>query len=182
VPLPASDVASLDCLYLDYDGVVHAGGALRHREPPFLRSAHRGHELFEYLPTLELLLEPYPTVRIVLSTSWVTALSFEQAKSFLTLELQRRVIGATYDRRVMSLRKFQEMPRYKQILQDVERRKPARWIAIDDYFGEDVPASAQVHFVKTPPRLGLGSSSAVKRLKRCLMDAYSPEICRNHKK
>jgi hypothetical protein len=97
-----SEVANrLDCIYLDYDGVLHGGGATRHRRPPNIRHELPGHELFEHLPVFEALIAPYPAVRIVLSTSWVRALDFERAKGYLTPTLQQRVIGATYHRRLM---------------------------------------------------------------------------------
>jgi hypothetical protein len=160
--------SSLDCIYLDYDGVVHGGGATRHRKPPNIRPELPGHELFEHLPIVQSLLEPYPAVRIVLSTSWVRALDFGRAKNYLTPDLQQRVIGATYHRRLMLRREFDDTPRYKQILQDVERRRPHRWLAIDDDFGEGVPKWAWAYFVQTPSTQGLGCQAAVEELKRRL--------------
>lgn len=160
--------SSLDCIYLDYDGVVHGGGATRHRKPPNIRPELPGHELFEHLPILQSLLEPYPAVRIVLSTSWVRALDFGRAKNYLTPQLQQRVIGATYHRRLMLHREFDDTPRYSQILQDVERRRPHRWLAIDDDFGEGVPKWAWTYFVQTPSTQGLGSQAAVEEFKRRL--------------
>jgi len=159
---------SSDCIYLDYDGVVHGGGATRHRKPPNIRPELPGHELFEHLPIVHSLLEPYPAVRIVLSTSWVRALDFGRAKNYLTAELQQRVIGATYHRRLMLRREFDDTPRYKQILQDVERRRPHRWLAIDDDFGEGVPKWAWAYFVQTTSTQGLGCQAAVEELKRRL--------------
>lgn len=158
----------LDCIFLDYDGVLHGGGATRHRKPPNIRPELPDHELFEHLPILESLLEPYPTVRLVLSTSWVRELDFDRAKGYLTPGLRQRVIGATYHRRLMLRRDFDDTPRYAQILQDVERRRPHRWLAIDDEFGEGVPRWAWAHFVQTPSTLGLGCPIAVEVLRRQL--------------
>jgi hypothetical protein len=162
----------LDCIYVDYDGVVHGGGATQHRKPPAIRPALPGHELFEHLPILESLLEPYPTVRLVLSTSWVRALDFDRAKSYLTPKLQQRVIGGTYHRRLMPKYQFDNTPRYGQILQDVERRQPCRWLAIDDDFGEGAPEWAWAHFVQTSYVLGLGCLATVEELKCRLEMAF----------
>jgi hypothetical protein len=53
--------SGFDCLFLDYDGVVHGGGATYHRKKlPNIRPELPGHELFEHLPIVESLLEPYP--------------------------------------------------------------------------------------------------------------------------
>ena len=169
-----SEVANrLDCIYLNYDGVLHGRGATRHRRPPNIRHELPGHELFEHLPVFEALIAPYPAVRIVLSTSWVRALDFERAKGYLTPTLQQRVIGATYHRRLMLSREFDDTPRYAQILQDVERRRPHRWLAIDEDFGESVPQWAWAHFVQTSYTLGLGCPSAVEVMKRRLEVAFN---------
>jgi HAD domain in Swiss Army Knife RNA repair proteins len=159
--------SGFDCLFLDYDGVVHGGGATYHRKKlPNIRPELPGHELFEHLPIVESLLEPYPAVRIVLSTSWVRALDFKRAKSYLTPGLQQRVIGATYHSRRM--REFDHTPRYAQILQYVERHRPHRWLVIDDDFGEGVPQWAWTYLVQTPSSQGLGCPAAVDELKRRL--------------
>jgi HAD domain in Swiss Army Knife RNA repair proteins len=189
---------SLDCIFLDYDGVVHGGGATRHRKPPNIRPELPGHELFEHLPIVESLLAPYPAVRIILSTSWVREWDFDRAKSYLTPGLQQRVIGATYHRRLMLRREFDDIPRHAQILQDVERRRPHRWLAIDDDFGVGVPQWAWTYFVQTPFTQGLGCPALVEELKRRLEVVFnrppekfifdnaekfliSPELARNAK-
>ncbi|MDX6557972.1 MAG: hypothetical protein QOF72_1021 [Blastocatellia bacterium] len=190
--------SSLDCIFLDYDGVVHGGGATRHRKPPHIRPELPGHQLFEHLPIVESLLAPYPAVRIILSTSWVPELDFDRAKSYLTPGLQQRVIGATYHRRLMLRREFDDIPRHAQILQDVERRRPHRWLAIDDDFGEGVPQWAWTYFVQTPSIRGLGCPAAVEEFKHRLDVVFnrppeksvfdnaekfliSPELARNAK-
>src|SRR5882672_4978285 len=113
-PMKSPIPSGFDCLFLDYDRVVHGGGATYHRKNrplrllPNIRPELPGHMLFEHLPIVESLLEPYPAVRIVLSTSWVRALDFKRAKSYLTPGLQQRVIGATYHSRRM--REFDDTP------------------------------------------------------------------------
>lgn len=78
------------------------------------------HCLFEHAPLLVKLLEPYPDVQIVLSTSWVHWRGYEHAPDRLPTELARRCVGATFHKR-MSRDAFLQMPRGLQI-----------WLAIDD--------------------------------------------------
>ncbi len=91
-----------------------------------------GHTLFEWMPILEELLEPYPTVKIVLSTSWVRAFGFEFAKSRLSKSLQSRVIGATFDNRMMQKLEFDLLTRGAQVGNDLRTRKPDKWLILDD--------------------------------------------------
>jgi len=110
---------------------------------------------------LEFLLEPFPDICIVLSTSWVRVIGFEQARSRLTQAVQRRVIGATFERGVTDERDFQSLTRAEQIIQDVERRKIESWLAIDD----DAfrwPDSCRTRLIKTLGAYGL-SDPAVQR-------------------
>lgn len=91
-----------------------------------------GRTLFEWMPILEKILTPYPQVAIVLPTSWVRARSFDFAKAQLSPALQQRVIGVTYHRREMNKYVFLDKPRWQHIAEDVERRKPKAWVALDD--------------------------------------------------
>jgi len=169
----SNPVSSADfVIYLDVDGCLHGGGATKHRTPPTIRPELPGHTLFECAPILEGILEPYPDIGIVLSTSWVRVLGFERAKSYLIPSLQARVIGATYHKRYMSKADFEAMPRHAQILQDVARRRPREWIAIDDEFGDDVPDAAWPHFVQTPSELGLACPRAAAALTQLLSSFY----------
>lgn len=127
-------------LYLDFDGVLHhedvcmstkrglffGGNALSHG----VRNAHT-HRLFEHAPLLVALLDPYPDVQIVLSTSWVRWRGYAHARARLPVELARRCVGATFHRH-MNRDAFQQLSRGFQIWLDVERRLPSNWLAIDD--------------------------------------------------
>ena len=69
-------------LFLDFDGVLHpVGGDVAP---------------LEYAPVLVQLLAPHSNVHIVLSTSWVGTFGFDNTRAMLPLELQHRVVGATY--------------------------------------------------------------------------------------
>lgn len=125
-PLP--DIAKV--LYLDFDGVLHDGEVYFHpRRGIYIATA--GRTLFEWMPILERLLAPHPDVGIVLSTSWVRVRSFQYAKKRLSPALQTRVVGATFHSDMWE-EGFSHKPRGVQIAEDVQRRRPQSWFAIDD--------------------------------------------------
>ncbi|WP_331935436.1 HAD domain-containing protein [Cupriavidus taiwanensis] len=47
--------------------------------------------------TLAELLRPYPSVEIVLTTSWLQSLTLDRVIAYLPPELARRVVGSTKD-------------------------------------------------------------------------------------
>jgi hypothetical protein len=123
----------MDLLFLDYDGVCHSGDVWYEPASGQVRLRVPGHELFESLPVLEAAIAPYPSLAIVLSTSWVQTFGFEKTREFLPESLQRRVIGATYDPQSPDAWRFARLTRYDAIALDVQRRKPkTRWLALDD--------------------------------------------------
>lgn len=132
-------------LYLDFDGVLHHCDVMNKPDKPPSLDARLG-VLFEHAPRLAQALEPFPDVRIVLSTSWVRERSFSFAKRRLPATLQKRVIGATFhsamqhvdafiDPGYSSYRfrcAFDRLTRYQAIKNDAYRRQQPNWIAIDD--------------------------------------------------
>lgn len=119
-------------LYLDYDGVLHHENVrISNKSGPFLL-AHERYSLFQHAELLASLLEPYPDVLIVLSTSWAVRYGVSSATKRLPNTLQRRVVGGTYHSRHMHKFEFQEMHRGQQVTADVERRQPRDWLALDD--------------------------------------------------
>jgi hypothetical protein len=153
-------------LYLDYDGVLHHENVMRHPRRGIYLDAPEEFTLFQHMPSLEALLAPYPEVRIVLSTSWVRVLGYSRTLKRLTPGLQARVIGATYHSRMHS-GAFAMLPRGVQVLDDVERRRPADWIALDD---DDVgwPTEHRDRLVLTDERLGLSAPGAPDEFKKKL--------------
>ncbi|MBC3830967.1 hypothetical protein H8K33_05570 [Undibacterium amnicola] len=140
-------------LYLDYDGVLHDDAVYWHpKHGIYLKTP--GRTLFEWMYILENLLSPHPDVGIVLSTSWVRAKSFEYAKSQLSAPLREKVIGATFHRREMHKIEFDLTARGVQIWNDVQRRNPTSWFAIDND-NERWPAHCRDKLVLTQDRLGL---------------------------
>jgi HAD domain in Swiss Army Knife RNA repair proteins len=175
----------MDVIYCDYDHVLH-GGALRYRKPPSLRPETPGRILFQNAPILVPLLDPYPDLKIVLSTSWVKELGSGRARGYLPQALQQRVVGATFHKRHMRKDESSNLTRYEQIMADVQRRRPTRWLAIDDDLQDWRPEHA-LHIVLMPLVLGLSSHAAALELQRRLAKVFGsvekflihPDLARN---
>lgn len=158
-------------LYLDFDGVLH--------RQLTLTQSRRGDSvpLFEFAERLAGLLAPYPDLKIVLSTSWVVTHGFEASRRSLRHpDLYSRVVGATYNPLTMSLARFGERPRWRQIIDDVKRRRPERWIAVDDDVSKRLPIRYNDVFVEVPSRCGLGCAAAVDRLEMALEFWFAPRM------
>lgn len=115
-------------LYLDYDGILHPADVRVTQDEPlrpqvYVRGEPTDQPLFRYMSLLELLLAPYPELKVVLATSWVPAFGYEFAVKRLTPALQQRVIGATT---------FPAPTRFDSIEIDAESRGLTRWLALDD--------------------------------------------------
>ena len=124
-------------LYLDFDGVLHHEDVWWHaRRGVYIKTP--GYRLFEHVPLLEEALSAFPEVRIVLSTSWVRYQRFSGSVKRLGPSLRERVIGATFHSR-MSRQGFESLPRGIQVLNDVARRRPSQWVALDDDVENWVP-------------------------------------------
>ena len=181
-PIPPPRIRGGCVLYLDFDGVLHSSAvyvsrkqgihfgdeALEHGK----RTGHV-HRLFEHAALLESLLEPYPQVKIVLSTTWAQS-GYSQARKRLPQALQARCIGATFHR-AMSKQLFRQASRGMQIYADVCRRKPDHWLAIDDdYFGW--PAWAQDQLVRTDRDWGIAEQGVLERLRGKLREVFGDEV------
>jgi len=159
-----ASVQLLHVLYLDYDGVAHPDSVYRTRNGIELLH-HPGHSLFEHVPLLDELLAPYPEVKIVLSTSWLLIKGgYDHAKARLSPTLQERCIGGTFHRREMRKAWFQSKSRPEQVLLDVSRRNPARWIAVDDS-PEEWPDWTSAHVVRTDPTHGIAENRVLSELR-----------------
>jgi hypothetical protein len=153
--------------YLDFDGVLHDSSVwLTHDQGIVIDTP--GRRLFEWEFILVDLLTPYPDVRIVLSTSWVTAKGFNFAKGRLNSLIRTRVVGATFDERLMSDEEFKMKPRGAQIAADVGRRQPVDWFAIDDD-GFGWPAWAQDKLVLTKGGAGLTELAVQEEIRERLV-------------
>jgi hypothetical protein len=154
----------MDVIFLDYDGVAHPGDVWYETAARQVRLRAPGHELFESLPVFEAAIAPYPSLAIVLSTSWVKTFGFEHARGCLPDSLQSRVIGATYDPQSNNAWRWDRMRRYDTIALDVQRRKPSRWLALDDD-AIGWPASERESLVLVPGTLGLACPIAQELLR-----------------
>lgn len=157
-------------LYLDFDGVLHHENVWWHpRRGAYLPEP--GYRLFEHMALLEEALSPFPDVGVVLSTSWVRVRRFSRAAKRLTPTLRERVIGATYHTR-MNRNSFESMSRGAQILEDVSRRKPAGWLALDDD-DEGWPPEYRQHLIHCDSALGISAPGVLEALRKHLLLLHS---------
>ena len=153
-------------LYLDFDGVLHHDSVYWHPRRGVYLTAPSGYVLFQHVGLLGDALAPYPLVRIVLSTSWVRVFSYSRAMKLLPAGLKARVIGATYHSRMNDL-DFEAMPRGMQVWEDVQRRRPTGWLALDND-GWDWPDAHRDHLVWTDDRDGLGATAVLSEFRQKL--------------
>lgn len=152
-------------LYLDFDGVLHHEDVRWSlKRGPFLNAP--GHSLFEHAALLEDLLKPYPQVHIVLSTTWARVFSCYGAAKRLPPGLRDRVVGATWHS-AMPEQAFKDKPRGTQVLEDVRRRRPAHWLALDDT-DEGWPLEASDHVLITDEQLGISAPGMAERIAAAL--------------
>lgn len=156
-------------LYLDFDGVLHHENCLWHPEKGAYLCAPSRYSLFQHSTLLEQTLEPFPEVNIVLSTSWLIRYGFDATTKRLTLPLQARVIGGTFHSRAMHEDEFRSMPRGQQVHEDVLRRRPRNWLALDDDAHGWHPEHA-ARFVQTHMHDGLSEPAVLDEFKRKLRE------------
>lgn len=70
-------------LFLDFDGVLHP-------EPCFDRT-----QFFSFLPKLEMVLHDFPSVKIVISSTWRENRSLHELRGFFSETIRHRIIGTT---------------------------------------------------------------------------------------
>jgi hypothetical protein len=131
--------------------------------------------LFEHAVLLEQALEPYPSLRIVLSTSWVLHHGLAKARQNLRPGLRARVIGATFHPRA-DADAFLAMPRGQQVESDVVRRAPRAWLALDDR-DEGWSATSRRHVVFATSPKGLAEPTTLQAFETALkaMHAGGPK-------
>jgi len=152
-------------LYLDFDGVLHHEDVRwRPKRGPYLDAP--GHSLFEHAALLEELLQPYPQLGIVLSTTWARVYSCYAAAKRLPPGLRDRVIGATWHS-AMPEQTFKEKPRGTQVLEDIARRRPFAWLALDDT-DDGWPMEIRDHVLITDERMGISAPGTAERIAAAL--------------
>lgn len=158
-------------LYLDFDGVLHDDAVYFSPNRGMYLDAP-GRVLFEWMPILDELLAPYPELTVVLSTSWVRAKGLPFATSRLPPSLRSRVVGGTFDNRLVQKAEFDLLPRGLQVWQAIERRRPAAWFAIDND-AAGWPEHCLDRLVLTEDRTGLSDIRAQEEIRRILASMHS---------
>jgi hypothetical protein len=168
-------------VYLDLDGVVQHESVMWHARRGIYMSpteAAAGRTLFEWLPILEDALAPFPHVKLVLSSTWCIWPGYGNTLKRFPEELRQRFIGGTFHKRVhradpRALADFKSLSRGQQVVNDVFRRRPKTWLALDDD-SDRWPDWARGNLVECNGSTGL-SSSAVQaelraKLERCVSE------------
>jgi hypothetical protein len=147
-------------LYLDFDGTLHHHEVWFNKTiGPYLRAPDE-YRLFQHSELLAQFLEPYPAVKIILSTTWVQRFGRAKAAKQLLPSLRARVVGACS----AEMRGFQEAPRGIKVWADVRRRKPLDWLALDDSDEGWLP-EIRHHLVLAHKTEGLGEPSVQREFK-----------------
>jgi hypothetical protein len=145
------------------------------RRGPDLRAPAR-YTLFQHAALLDEMLATHPSIAIVLSTSWVRHYGIRKAAKELPAGLRTRVIGATYDAQAPGIG-FDYLSRGEQVAADVERRQPARWLALDDD-AIGWPDWALPHLLLTDPYEGISLPELVEELRLRLAQLASAPLPR----
>jgi hypothetical protein len=173
-------------IYLDFDGVLHHESVMWHARKGIYMCPKQapGRVLFEWIFCLEEVLAPYPEAKLVLSSSWCIRPGYGSALKRLPKHTQDRFVGGTYHRRHhgaddWSVESFKALPRGLQILNDVQRRRPEEWLALDDD-AEGWPELVRDRLVLCEGTSGLSSSGVQAELKQKL-ELCSGRIAHGHK-
>lgn len=157
-------------LFLDIDGVLHRGIARRSGN----RVMSSGPEiaLFEFVPVLDELLNPYPDIEVVLSSDWSLVLGTEFTRdSIPSSQLQKRIVGATVDGCTFNPLVWPVLTRGGQILDYVERNAPLSWLAVDDR--TDGFEAHRDRLVHCQTDVGLGDAAVVEQFRERLQRAFT---------
>lgn len=154
-------------LFLDIDGVLHPDSVYRGKRGLELRAP--GH-LLMHAGVLMSILERFPEVEVVLSTSWVRTFGYDKTLAKLPRGLREHITGATWHRHMKSdtgYDLFSHMLRFEQIHSHVRRHGIKKWLALDDLHSgeEDWPEAFRIHLVLCHGESGLGDPE----VQRCLM-------------
>lgn len=171
-PRPRALRADDQVLFLDFDGVLHPDAVYRTRQRGLELRAPG--ELMMHTPILSGMLQDFPDVKIVLSTSWVRLLSYSRAKAYLPRELQARTVSATWHSRMLRspIEGFDTWTRHEQIRAAATRAGITSWIALDDDPDYSWPL-ADERLVRCEPREGLGNAQTQAELRAKLQQLVS---------
>lgn len=165
-------------ILLDYDGTLHAGQALLDDDGRITLDS--GRPPFEFAPLLVEMLRPYPTVEIVLTTSWLQTLSVDTVISHLPPELAQRVVDTTKDIKPRLSYEVSGAGRTDVIVAYTYGKRLKNWLAIDDsvygvsMFGRERGALTH-HFLLLDSTRGISDDSAQQRLREWLIEVHCGE-------
>ncbi|MGF6370884.1 hypothetical protein OKW40_003634 [Paraburkholderia sp. RAU6.4a] len=160
-----ADTRMRHVLFLDIDGVLHRGIALRAGNR--VMSSAPNVKLFEYATVLDDLLTPYPDVEIVLSSDWSLVFGTELTRNAIpSPRLQNRIVGATFDGCTLNSVVWPLLPRGEQVLDYVSRNAPLRWLAVDDR--ADGFEAHRHRLVHCQTDVALGDSAVVEQFRERL--------------
>ena len=122
-------------LFLDFDGVLH---------PEYHEICVPDDVAFCHLPRFEVIMREYPSVEIIISTSWRTILNLECLRRYFSTDISQRVIGVTPI--LADENSYQPALREKEILAWLvaNQRTAEKWIAVDDRTWQFVNHRAQL--------------------------------------
>lgn len=166
-------------LFVDFDGTLHRGRALLDEGGQV--SLDTGNSVLEFAPLLEELLLPYPSVRIVLTTSWLNTLPTEQVISFLPPALAARVAGTTLGFKMRFGYMQDGSARTYVIRSYVFEHHLKNWLALDDsVFGAHHLSTyfldLEPHLVLLDSKQGIGDPVAQRRILAWLAEMHKSRV------
>lgn len=158
-------------LFVDFDGTLHVGRALIDERGAITLDS--GRPLLEFAPLLVELLEPYPSVEIVLTTSWLQKLPTDEVISYLPQALARRVVDTTRDIKARLSYVLNGSERTYIISSYAYNKRLQNWLAIDDsvygayHFGRK-PGELLEHFLLLDAARGISDIGARQHIREWL--------------
>lgn len=167
---------STPTLFVDFDGTLHVGNGYIDENEEI--SLDTGRPLLEFAPLLVELLEPYPDVEMVLTTSWARRLPQERVVAYLPSELRPRVVGTTSNIKPRRSYVLDGTERTHVITSYVYGKRLKHWLAVDDAvfsaerFGRD-PGELVDHFLLLDATRGINDETALKRIREWLIETHA---------
>jgi len=140
-------------LFLDFDGVLHPEGV--------------GSDLeFFYLDNFQQLLRQFPSIRVVVSSTWRLSEPLDVLRHYFAPDIRERIVGVTPDIQASNSRR-QPGGRQRECEAWIEQNCPQTpWIAIDDRESYFDPGCEHLFLVPHVYDGGVGLDSAQIELLR----------------
>lgn len=138
-------------LFLDFDGPLHSAEIQAiNRDGEFVPHP----DLFSGVPILAVLLKPYPSLQIVVSSDW---------RFVVTDETLKQILGPLAPR-FAGVMEITALSRAQAVKDEARRRGLSAWIAIDDHPTVVEAARKDAHFIACDPIKGIGDLAAQQEL------------------